>query len=337
MPAPYNTNTTTTELVTDYASLIKGKVILTTGVSPGSLGGAFVQSIAKANPACLILAGRNLPKLDGCVRDIKAENPSVKVITVQVDLGSLASVRNAAETINGNAGIPAIDVLVNNAGIMAVDYALSDEGVESQFATNHLGPFLFTNLIMGKVLKSESPRIVMVSSDGHRLSPIRFDDYNFDGGKTYNKWVAYGQSKTANMLMALALASKLGPKYGLLAFSLHPGVINTNLGNHLDFDVDVSLQSIDRQLGNREGWSTFNWKSLERGAATHVYAAFDPALKDHNGAYLIDSHIADPLIDTVKSWAVSSFEAERLWKLSEQLVGQEFAVRSIGICSTHNP
>ncbi|KAJ5542472.1 hypothetical protein N7535_004893 [Penicillium sp. DV-2018c] len=323
MPAPYNTNTTTTELVTDYASLVKGKVILSTGVTPGSLGGAFVQSIAKANPACLILAGRNLGKLDHCVADIKAENPSLKVITVQVDLGSLASVRNAGEHINANAEIPVIDVLVNNAGIMAVDYALTD-GVESQFATNHLGPFLFTNLVMGKVLKSGSPRIVMVSSDGHRLSPIRFDDYNFDGGKTYNKWVAYGQSKTANMLMALSLSSKLGTKSGLLAFSLHPGVINTNLGSHLDFDVDMSLQSIDRQLGNREGWSTFNYKPLERGAATHVYAAFGPALKDQNGAYLIDSHVADPLVDTVKPWAISILEAERLWKLSELLVGQEF-------------
>jgi len=180
MPAPYNTNTTTTELVTDYTSLIKGKVILTTGVTPGSLGGTFVQSIARANPACLILAGRNLAKLHQCGRDLKAENPNLKIITVQINLGSLTSVRNAAEYVNTNKDIPAIDVLVNNAGIMAVDYALSEDGIESQFATNHLGPFLLTNLIMGKILKSESPRVVMVTSDGHRLSPIRFDDYNFD-------------------------------------------------------------------------------------------------------------------------------------------------------------
>ncbi|KAJ5120470.1 uncharacterized protein N7515_009858 [Penicillium bovifimosum] len=324
MPAPYNANTTTTELVTDYASLIKGKVILTTGVTLGSLGYAFVQSIAKANPACLILAGRNLTKLDQCGEDLKAENPGLNVITVKVDLGSLVSVRNAAEHINANTQIPAIDVLVNNAGIMAVDYALSADGIESHLATNHLGPFLFTNLIMGKILQSESPRIVMVSSDGHRLSPIRFDDYNFDNGKTYNKWVAYGQSKTANMLMALSLSSKLGTKYGLLAFSLHPGVIATNLGGHLDWSVDVGLQSIDRQQGHHEGWSEFKWKSLEHGAATHVYAAFDRALKAHNGAYLVDSHVADPLVDTLKSWAISSFEAERLWKMSEELVGQEF-------------
>jgi NAD(P)-dependent dehydrogenase (short-subunit alcohol dehydrogenase family) len=180
MPAPYSTNTTTTELVTDYRSLIKGKVVLTTGVTPGSLGGTFVQSIAKANPACLILAGRDLSKLDQFGKELKAEIPDLQIITVQINLGSLASVRNAAANINTNTDIPVIDVLVNNAGIMAVDYALSEDGIESQLATNHLGPFLLTNLVMGKILKSESPRIVMVTSDGHRLSPIRFDDYNFD-------------------------------------------------------------------------------------------------------------------------------------------------------------
>jgi NAD(P)-dependent dehydrogenase (short-subunit alcohol dehydrogenase family) len=180
MPPPYDSKTTTTELVTDYTSLIKGKVVLTTGVTLGSLGGAFVQSIAKANPACLILAGRNLAKLDQCGRDLESENPNLRIFTVQIDLGSLSSVRDAAAHLNSNTEIPVIDVLVNNAGIMAVDYALSDDGVESQFATNHLGPFLFTNLIMGKILRSESPRVVMVASDGHRLSHIRFDDYNFD-------------------------------------------------------------------------------------------------------------------------------------------------------------
>ncbi|KAJ5312272.1 hypothetical protein PENANT_c011G06161 [Penicillium antarcticum] len=325
MPAPYNTNTTTIELVTDYKALMKDKVILTTGVSPGSLGGTFVQSLAEADPAYLILAGRNTAKLEQCVSELHTANPNLKTRTLQIDLGSLKSVRSAAEQVNSWTDIPTIDVLVNNAGIMATEYGLSEDGVESQFATNHLGPFLFTNLVMGKILNSEAPRVVMVTSDGHRLSPIRFDDYNFDGGETYNKWAAYGQAKTANMLMALSLSSKLGVKNGLLAFSLHPGVIFTNLGSHLDWSGDVGLQFIDRQLGNREGWAEFNPKTLERGAATHIYAAFDPALKANNGAYLIDCHVADPLIDTVKPWGTSHFEAERLWKLSEELVGQDFA------------
>lgn len=181
MPPPYDANTGVTELVSDYATLINGKVILITGVSPGSLGDAFVQGILKAEPNRLILAGRNISKLDQYAIDLETDKSNSTTIgTLQIDLGSLGSVRHAAEYINNDEGIPTIDVLVNNAGIMAVDYALSEDGVESHFATNHLGPFLFTNLIMNKILNSKSPRIVMVSSDGHRMSPIRFDDYNFD-------------------------------------------------------------------------------------------------------------------------------------------------------------
>lgn len=180
MPAPYNTHTTADELVSDYAKLIKGKNILTTGVSSGSLGGFFVQSIAKAQPASLILAARNAEKLAQMAAEITAAQPTVKVRTLQVDLGSLQSVRAAAAQINAWDDLPAIDVVVNNAGIMAVDYQLSPDGFESQLATNHLGPFLFTNLIMDKIVAAAEPRIVVVSSDGHRLNPVRFDDYNFD-------------------------------------------------------------------------------------------------------------------------------------------------------------
>jgi NAD(P)-dependent dehydrogenase (short-subunit alcohol dehydrogenase family) len=180
MPAPYNTNTTATELVSDYAPLIKGKTILATGVTPGTLGGFYVQSIAAAKPANLILAGRNSTKLSQCANEITAEHPEVNVRTLQVDLSSLKSARNAANQVNSWDDIPVIDVLVNNAGIMAVDYKLSEDGVESQFATNHLGPFLFTNLVIRKVLRSTAPRVVMVTSDGHRLSPVRLHDYNFD-------------------------------------------------------------------------------------------------------------------------------------------------------------
>lgn len=186
MPAPYDTDTTADELVNDYNNLIKNKVVLTTGVSSGSLGGFFVQSIAKAKPAWLILAARNTDKLQQVANDITAAYPEVKVRTVKVDLGSLKSVRDAAAQVNSWDDIPVIDVMVNNAGIMAVDYQLSPEEFESHLATNHLGPFLFTNLIIKKILASKSPRIVMVSSDGHRMSPFRFDDYNFDVSDVYD-------------------------------------------------------------------------------------------------------------------------------------------------------
>lgn len=177
---PYHHTSTATNLLLDYAPFINGKTILVTGVSPGSLGDFYVKSIAKARPRCLILAGRSAGKLEQCARHIHAESPNVRIKTLEIDLGSLESVRTAADQVNGWEDVPFIDVLVNNAGIMAVEYKLSIDGFESHFATNHLGPFLFTNLIMKKVLNGRNPRIVIVSSDGHRLSPIRFYDYNFD-------------------------------------------------------------------------------------------------------------------------------------------------------------
>jgi Short-chain alcohol dehydrogenase of unknown specificity len=186
MPAPYDTDTTADELVHDYSHLIKDKVVLMTGVSSGSLGGFFVQSIAKAKPGWLILAARNADKLQQIANDIMTAYPDIKVRKVEIDLGSLKSVRDAAAQVNSWDDIPVIDVMVNNAGVMAVDYQLSPEGFESHLATNHLGPFLFTNLIIKKILASKSPRIVVVSSDGHRLNPFRFDDYNFDVSDTWD-------------------------------------------------------------------------------------------------------------------------------------------------------
>lgn len=177
---PYGADTTATQLVNDYADLIKDKVVLVTGISPGSLGAYFIQAIAKAGPSYLILAARNPEKAQQTANEVSAAQPTVKTRTLELDLGLFKNVRQAADEVNSWDDIPVIDVLVNNAGIMAPEYKVTDDGFESQLATNHLGPFLFTNLIIEKILASKSPRVVMVSSDGHRLNPFRFDDYNFD-------------------------------------------------------------------------------------------------------------------------------------------------------------
>ncbi|KAF2129166.1 retinol dehydrogenase 13 [Dothidotthia symphoricarpi CBS 119687] len=299
-----------------YASKIQGKVILTTVVSPSGLGAAFLKAIAGLQPALLILAGRNIAKVEETASQLAAENPtlSIKTRILQLDLSSLEAVRTAANTVNGWSDIPQIDVLVNNAGIMAVAYALSPEGYESQLATNYLGPFLFTNLIMGRLMTSVVPRVVTVSSDGHRLCPFRFGDYNF-------------HSKTANTLMAISLAEKLGSKHNLLSFSLHPGVIGTGLGDNIDWNVEyLALQKVNRFLGNAEGWKlTFDFVSHDEGSATHVVAAFDTTIAGQNGGYLDKGQIVAEDSDHVKPWATSRVEAENLWKLSEQLVGQTFS------------
>ncbi|RDW80305.1 retinol dehydrogenase 13 [Coleophoma cylindrospora] len=317
---------TASSLAQHYAPQIEGKVVLTTGVSPSTLGAVFVHAIAKSKPALLILAGRNMAKVQETAKALDAEN--VKTRTLELNLGSLTDVRAAAATVNGWADVPYIDVLVNNAGVMALDYGVSPEGHENHLAINHLGPFLFTNLIMDKVLASATPRVVMVSSDGHRLCPIRFDDVNFKEGKSYNRWQAYGQSKTANMLMAIALAETLGPKK-LEAFSLTPGpgATPSHLVDHIDWSVQFEeMLKVDRFFGNWQGWLTeFPMCTPDEGVAVYVVGAFDEAIADtYNGAYLYDCRPANPWTETVKPWATSSVEAKRLWKLTETLVGQEF-------------
>ena len=200
----------------------------------------------------------------------------------------------------------------------------TEEGIESQFGTNHIGHFLFTNLIMPKILKSKTPRIVNVSSNGHRLGGIRFDDYNFQDGKTYKQWVAYGQSKTANILFSKALARKLGSK-GLLTFSLHPGVIaGTSLaGGELLADDWAELKAIDKSIGHPMGeeGAEFDWKTVDQGTATHVVAAFDTRLDAFNGEYLEDGNLTDDIAPTVTK---NPEDVEKTWKLSEQIIGKTF-------------
>ncbi|KAH6885734.1 hypothetical protein B0T10DRAFT_608183 [Thelonectria olida] len=325
--AKYNEKTSIHELVSDYAPKIKGKTILTTGVTPNSLGHVFVEAIAAASPRLLILAGRSAAKLEQTTQSIVAAHPGTQTRSLVVDLSSLASVRRAAEEVNSWADVPNIDVVVNNAGVMGVDFALTRDGFETQFAASHVGHFLLTNSIMEKILASDSPRIVNVSSDGHRLGPLRWADPHFSNGETYHKWVAYGQAKTSNMLFAISLAEKLG-KLGLQAYSLHPGVImSTGLGNHLNQSEEGDfklLRETDRLQGNSEGWADFDVVPSDVGTATHAFAAFDDTISERNGAYLLKCRVADPYVDTVKPWATSPIEADKLWKLSEELVGQKF-------------
>ena len=223
-PLPYNRqNALASTIAEDNAANIAGKIVLTTGVTQGGLGATFVEAIAKHKPTLLILAGRSLSKVQTTADKIKSNSASanVQVRMLALDLSSQEQIREAAKEVLAYSESH-IDVVVNSAGTMGGPYRATADGVENNFGSNHIGHFLFTNLIMPKVLASKVPRVVNVSSDGHRFSGIRFDDWNFQEGKAYDQWEAYGQSKTANILFSYALAQKLGPK-GLRAYSLHPG------------------------------------------------------------------------------------------------------------------
>ncbi|KAI9734372.1 MAG: hypothetical protein M1834_002478 [Cirrosporium novae-zelandiae] len=314
--AKFDKHTTAEEVSKLFADEIRGKTILITGVTKGGLGAEAALALSLSHPKLLILAGRSLDKLLAVEKEINSISPNVVTRRLLLDLSSLEKVRKAAAEVDTYA--EPIDRLINNAGIMAAPYSTTEDGIESQFGTNYVGPFLFTNLIMGRILAAgEGARIVNVSSDGHSIQQIRFEDYNFGNGETYNKWKAYGQAKTGNILFSVALAEKVGGK-GVRAYSLHPGMIMTNLGRYITKGEMKNFGWLDESGNVNEGL----WKSIQEGAATHVVAAFDPSISDQNGAYLQDCKVD---MEACKPYAKDKNEAERLWKLSESLVGQEFS------------
>ncbi|KAJ5887390.1 hypothetical protein N7495_007431 [Penicillium taxi] len=320
----FTKDTTANEVAAYCSSAIEGKVVLVTGISPKGLGAEFCLSIAKHAPSLIILAGRNAAKSQETSTAIHDVAPSVQTRFLELDLTSQAQIREAAKVVMKYADVSHIDILLNNAGVMAGLYQKTVDGIEMQFASNHIGHFLFTNLIMEKLVSPDAEgmcRVVNVSSDGHRLSPVRFKDWNFDDGKAYQQWRAYGQSKTANMLFSIALSIKLRHK-GLVSVSLHPGVISTNLGGGLLVEAWDELAATDHAQGNRKFADGFSWKTAQQGAATHVFASFHPSIPDNNGAYLEDCQVFSPA--KVRCWGRDPVEAEKLWKLSEMLVGQSF-------------
>lgn len=306
IPAEFGTHTTANDVSQHYAPQIEGKTVLVTGVSPGGLGAEAAAAIAVQNPKLLILAGRSPDKLRQTQENIAKLAPGVKTKPLILDLASLKQVRQAAQEVES--WDIAIDVLINNAAVMSIPQReLSEDGYELQFASNHLGPFLFTNTILPSLKRATAPRVVSVSSWGHHQSPVNFDDINWE--KSYDKFATYGQSKTANILFAIGLSSKCG----VCAVSLHPGLIRTDLWRHLTREDQLAVGLINEDGSNGD---RFPYKNLQEGAATHVVAAFEPTLQDHAGVYLDDCQIQPE----VEAYAVDKGNAERLWTVSEELV-----------------
>ena len=174
---------TAASLAATYAPHIRSKTILITGPSPTSVGGVFARAVAAHAPALVILAGRSPAKLRETAAAIAAAHPAVPTRLLRLDLSSLAAVRGAAAEVMAWEDVPCLDVVVANAGVMATPYQKTVDGLESQFAANHMAHWLFVNLVMDKILKAEAPRVVNVTSDGHRLGWIRFDDLGFQVGQ----------------------------------------------------------------------------------------------------------------------------------------------------------
>jgi NAD(P)-dependent dehydrogenase (short-subunit alcohol dehydrogenase family) len=237
----------------------------------------------------------------------------------ELDLGDLDSVRGFAQrTLDGGRSV---DILINNAAIMACPETRVGPGWEAQFATNHVGHFALANLLWPLLAADGGARVVALSSTGHKLSPIRFDDMQWETG--YEKWPAYGQAKTANSLFAVQLDA-LGQSAGVRAFAAHPGGIMTPLQRHLSREEMIASGWMDED-GNVDD----RFKTPEQGASTSTWAATAPALAGMGGVYCENCDIAKPTVvgsptarlEGVDAHAIDPDDAARLWTVSAQLTG----------------
>jgi NAD(P)-dependent dehydrogenase (short-subunit alcohol dehydrogenase family) len=288
---------------------LSGKLAIVTGGYSG-LGLETTRALTKAGARVVVPARRpdTAWKALAGLEDVELD---------ELDLGDLDSVRAFSERILETGRT--VDFVIDSAGIMACPETRVGPGWEAQFATNHLGHFALVNRLW-PAIEPGGARVVSVSSRAHHFSGMRWDDVHWRTG--YDKWQAYGQAKTANVLFAVHL-DKLGADRGVRAFSLHPGGILTPLQRHLPKAEMVERGWIDEQ-GNPLNPSGF--KSPEQGAATQVWAATSSQLEGMGGVYLEDCDIAEPAIDGdqssgVRAWATDPDQAERLWTLSAELTG----------------
>lgn len=287
---------------------MSGKNVIVTGGYAG-IGRETCRVFALAG-AHVFLAGRDVPKANAVVEELKKETGNNNITPLELDLGSFASVRSSAEKFN-KLNIP-LHYLILNAGVMGTPYGKTKDGFETQFGTNVLGHFLFTNLLVPRLIEGAPSRVVSVSSAGHALGQINWEDVNFE--KTpYNTWVAYGQSKTGNILFANELNRRYHDK-GITANSLHPGNIgDTNLARHINV---TELPQIMAGLQGVQDVMRYNLqpKTIPQGAATSLFAALSPDAA-RGGKFFFDCHEAEPM-----PYASDPENGKKLWDLAAKLV-----------------
>ncbi|MCG8702376.1 MAG: oxidoreductase, partial [Bacteroidales bacterium] len=261
---------------------LNGKIAIVTGGYSG-IGLETTRALADKGVK-VIIPVRSEKKAKDSLKDVEGD-----VQTVAMDLADLISVRNFASKMNNE--LDRLDFLINNAGIMACPETRVGPGWEAQFGVNHMGHFVLTNELMPLLKKTPGTRVVCLTSAGHKISDMRWDDLNFKSGE-YDKWEAYGQAKTANALFANALARRLKDTGGL-AFSVHPGGIFTPLQRHLPKEEMVALGWIDAD-GNPSEMAKQGFKSPEQGCSTTLWAATSELLKDKSGVYCEDCNVSAP-------------------------------------------
>ena len=315
MPEPFGAQSTTDDVLEGVD--LTGKRILVTGASAG-LGVETVRALT-AHGAKVVGAARDLEK----ARRAKEHIPGVNLI--ELDLASLTSVRNAADSLNA-AGEP-FDAVIANAGVMACPRGVTADGFETQFGTNHLGHFVFINRIAPLIRE----RLVNLSSAGHQFADVDLEDPNFET-TPYVEFVAYGRSKTANILFAVEFDRRHKGR-GVRATALHPGGIQTELARHMTPEVIQQLVEARRRAGrpvDQAELTSFRWKTIPQGAATSVWAAAVADPSEVGGRYCEDCHVAAVTESSagvtggVRPYALDPARAKALWAKSEEMVGERF-------------
>jgi len=319
MAAQFGETSTTDEVLAGVD--LTGKRILVTGVSAGL--GVETARVLAAHGAQVVGAARDLAKAKAATEVVRAEARNGGGLElVELDLASLKSVRACADALVAD-GRP-FDVVIANAGVMATPFGKTSDGFETQFGTNHLGHFVLVNRIAS--LMKPGSRLVNLASAGHRFCDVDLEDPNFDHTE-YAPFVAYGRSKTANILFAVEF-DRRHRAGGVRAVAVHPGGIQTELGRHMNpGDIQALLDSI--AAATPSGTPAFSWKTIPQGAATSVWAGVVAPADVVGGLYCEDCHIAELQEDGdmrggVRAYALNPETAKALWAKSEEMVGETF-------------
>ena len=306
---------------------LRGKRILVTGISSG-IGAETARSLS-AHGALVVGTARDLAKAEAAAAPIRsaATASGGGLELIDLELADLASVRTCAATVMA-AGHP-FDALIANAGVMATPYGRTRDGFETQFGVNHLGHFVLVNSLVP--LLRPTSRLIVVSSAGHRFANVDLTDPNFEHA-AYEPFVAYGRSKTANILFAVAFDRRYR-EHGIRAAAVHPGAVQTELNRHLEArQVQTMIDLANRQVAVT-ATPSFRWKTIPQGAATSVWAAVVASADEIGGQYCENCHVGRIAADDipisassegVRAYALDAESAEALWHGSEELVGESF-------------
>ncbi len=286
---------------------LEGKNVIVTGCNSG-IGKETVINLCNRG-ARVLMACRSMERMKAAADDIiKETKGSGSLALYQLDLSDLESVRRCAKEINEKE--EKIDILINNAGIMMCPYSKTKDGFELHMATNHFGHFLFTNLLLDKLKASGPARIVTVSSFVHKYCPLDIEDLNWDTQKrNYRPFMAYCQSKYANILFTRELARRLRGT-DVTCYCVHPGVIHTELYQYLQANVGALYKIF------ADPFSRMFMKTPKDGCQTSVNCAVDPMLLGESGKYYADCKESTPC-----EGAQDDTLALKLWELSAKVVG----------------